>query len=229
MEPDSPEPMKPEGRWPGGGPGLGVLAWALLRVALGLTGPVLGLSFPAVAPLSGGTEQKRCVLLDLLPAFGGGVGHTWGAEGWSWEGGGGESRAGSLPVADSSLWCSVGQTGTHSPVPTPTSQSTRLARDTGTYWASQTCVIGKHRAGCGMAVPLSWWLPHLSLRLPSVPSLNIPSTLPQTLPQPGAPRIVVDFSVPGDLECPTHGPPSSLASSPMSLSSAHFSPCLCVP
>lgn len=39
MEPDSPEPMKPEGRWPAGGPGalwgrapsrLGVLAWALL-------------------------------------------------------------------------------------------------------------------------------------------------------------------------------------------------------
>lgn len=74
MEPDSPEPVKPEGRpgdwgaWgapsgeqgPGLGaeppPSLGVLAWVLLWVGSGLTVSTLGLSLSAMAQVLGGTE-----------------------------------------------------------------------------------------------------------------------------------------------------------------------------
>lgn len=68
-------------------------------------------------------------------------------------------------------------------------------------------------------MPLFCCLTHLSLPLPSAPSLTIPSTLPQTLPPPWAP-VTGCFSAPGALGQPFR----PLASSPMSLSSAHFSP-----
>lgn len=95
MEPDSPEPGKPEGRWLAGGPGalwgteqglgpgqswarLGLPAWALLWAASGLTCSTLRLGFPAECQ----EEQSRevCTRATLFSASVGRVGHAWGAE-----------------------------------------------------------------------------------------------------------------------------------------------------
>jgi len=59
MEPDSPEPVEPEGRWATCEP-RGLLG--LEPGSAGLSTTPGGLSFPVVAQVLGGTEQKRCIL-----------------------------------------------------------------------------------------------------------------------------------------------------------------------
>lgn len=129
----------------------------------------------------------------------------------------------------SSLWCSVGQMGTQ-PCSYPHLPEHTLSKGHGhvlgiTYMCYREAQAWLWHGCASVLVTAS------SLPTPAIcPITQYPFPPPSDSAPPGAPHIVVDFSIPGDLGGPsTHEPPASLASSPMSLTSAHFSPHLCVP